>query len=90
MSVTPPAAPRIGVAGFFLEANRRSPPTTGAMFERAFDLAGDALLDQLRATPPRTLPDLAGFVAGMDAGGAWTTVPLRAAAAYPGGPVERA
>lgn len=84
------AAPRIGVAGFFLEANRRAPPTTGAMFERAFDLAGDALLEQLRATPPRTLPDLAGFVAGMDAGGAWTTVPLRAAAAYPGGPVERA
>jgi microcystin degradation protein MlrC len=83
------AAPRVGVAGFFLEANRRAPPTTGAMFERAFDLAGDALLEQMRATPPRTLPDLAGFVAGMDASGAWVPVPLRAAAAYPGGPAER-
>jgi len=87
--VSAAAAPRVGVAGFFLEANRRAPPTTGAMFERAFDLAGDALLEQLRATPPRTLPDLAGFVAGMDAGGAWVPVPLRAAAAYPGGPAER-
>lgn len=82
-------APRIGVAGFFLEANRRAPTTTGAMFERAFDLAGDALLEQMRATPPRTLPDLTGFVAGMDTSGAWVPVPLRAAAAYPGGPVER-
>ena len=90
MSTPRITAPRIGIAGFFLEANRRAPPTTGAMFERAFDLAGDALLEQLRATPPRTLPDLAGFVAGMDAAGAWSAVPLRVTAAYPGGPVERA
>lgn len=81
--------PRIGIAGFFLEANRRAPVTTGAMFEASFDLAGDSLLEQLRATPPRTLPDLTGFVAGMDDSGAWTPVPLRAAAAYPGGPADR-
>lgn len=81
--------PRIGIAGFFLEANRRAPLTTGAMFEASFDLAGEALLAQLRASPPRTLPDITGFVAGMDAGGAWEAVALRAAAAYPGGPAER-
>jgi microcystin degradation protein MlrC len=82
--------PRIGIAGFFLEANRRAPVTTGAMFEASFDLAGDALLEQLRATPPRTLPDLTGFVAGMDDSGDWTPVALRAVAAYPGGPADRA
>ena len=83
-------APRIGIAGFFLEANRFAPVTTGSHFAQAFDLAGDALLEQLHATPPRTLPDTAGFVAGMNSGGAWQPVALRAAAAYPGGPLEQA
>lgn len=83
-------APRIGVAGFFLEANRLAPVSTGAMFRQSFDLAGAELQAQIGATPPRTLPDIAGFAAGMSATGAWTPVALRAAAAYPGGPVEQA
>lgn len=83
-------APRIGLAGFFLEANRLAPVTTGAMFRQSFDLAGADLQAQIGATPPRTLPDIAGFAAGMSATGAWTPVALRAAAAYPGGPVEQA
>jgi microcystin degradation protein MlrC len=82
--------PRIGVAGFFLEANRLAPVTTGAVFQQSFDLAGAELQAQIGATPPRTLPDIAGFAAGMSASGAWTPVALRAAAAYPGGPVEQA
>ncbi len=85
-----PAAPRIGIAGFFLEANRFAPVTTGEMFANSFDLAGEALLAELQRSPTRTLPDLAGFVAGMHAGGAWQPVALRAAAAYPGGPVAQA
>jgi microcystin degradation protein MlrC len=84
------AVPRIAIAGFFLEANRFAPVTTGADFARAFDLAGEALRAELDATAPRTLPDLAGFMAGMHANGPWTPVPLRAAAAYPGGPVDQA
>lgn len=84
------AAPRIGIAGFFLEANRFAPVTTGAMFSNSFDGAGEVLMAQLRAQPPRLLPDTPGFVAGMDAAGPWTPVALRAAAAYPGGPVEQA
>ncbi|MBN8490850.1 MAG: M81 family metallopeptidase [Burkholderiales bacterium] len=84
------SGPRIGIAGFFLEANRWAPVTTGAMFAQSFDLAGELLLEQLNATPPRTLPDLAGFMAGMSAAGPWQPVPLRAAAAYPGGPAEQA
>jgi microcystin degradation protein MlrC len=84
------AGPRIGIAGFFLEANRWAPVTTGAMFAQSFDLAGEQLLEQLNAKPPRTLPDLAGFMAGMNGSGAWQPVALRAAAAYPGGPAEQA
>lgn len=85
-----PAVPRVGIAGFFLEANRFAPVTIGAHFAQAFDRAGDALQAAWASTPPRTLPDIAGFVAGMDAGGPWQPVPLRAAAAYPGGPAEAA
>ncbi|MGE0315382.1 MAG: M81 family metallopeptidase [Lautropia sp.] len=88
--MSPGAAPRIGIAGFFLEANRFAPVTTGRDFADAFDLAGDDLHAQFGAARPRTLPDIAGFVAGMDAGGAWTPVALRAAAAHPGGPIEQA
>lgn len=85
-----PRRPRVGLAGFFLEANRFAPPTTGAMFERAFDRAGVDLLAELRAPAPRMLPDSLGFAAAMDASGPWAPVPLRMAAAYPGGPVEQA
>lgn len=82
--------PRVGLCGFFIECNRFSPPSRAADFAAIFDLAGDALGAQLRAPAPRTLPDLPGFVAAMDATGAWEPVPLRAAGAQPGGPVEHA
>ena len=88
--MTASGGPRIGVAGFFLEANRFAPVTHGEDFARAFDLGGDALQAQLLARPPRTLPDIAGFVDGMAAQGPWTPVALRAAAAYPGGPADQA
>ncbi|MFZ4650363.1 MAG: M81 family metallopeptidase [Rubrivivax sp.] len=80
-------APRIGLCGFFLEANRFAPPTTGAHFEQACDLAGAALARELQAAQPRLLGDLPGFASGM---GSWEPVALRVAAAYPGGPVEDA
>jgi microcystin degradation protein MlrC len=81
-------APRVGLMGFFLEANRFAPVTTGAMFEATFDLAGASLLEELRRPASRALPDSLGFLEAMDALGAWTPVPLRLAAAYPGGPAE--
>ena len=80
--------PRIGLVGFFLEANRFSPVTTGEMFVRACDCAGEALLNELRAPAPRLLPDTQGFVEGMDTSGPWEPVPLRMALAYPGGPAD--
>lgn len=83
-------APRIGLLGFFLEANRFSPVTTGDMFARSCDRAGDELLSELRAPAPRLLPDSQGFMASMNSSGAWEPVPLRMALAYPGGPAEHA
>jgi len=80
----------VGIAGFFIECNRWSPVSTRAAFAESMDLAGDALLEQLRARTPRTLPDITGFVAAMDEAGPWEPVALRAAAAQPGGPVEHA
>ena len=90
MDTPVPGGPRVAIAGFFIECNRWSPVSTAQSFRQGFDLAGDALLAQSRATPPRVLADLAGFVAGMDAAGPWTPLPLRAAAAQPGGPVDQA
>jgi microcystin degradation protein MlrC len=82
--------PRIGLAGFFLEANRFAPVTTGVHFAQGCDRSGDELLAELRAPAPRLLPDSQGFVATMDATGDWEPVPLRMAQAYPGGPVNHA
>lgn len=81
--------PRIGIAGFFLEANRFAPVTTGATFAQSFDLAGAALAAELRSAAPRLLPDSQGFVAAMDAAGPWTPIALRMAGAQPGGPAEQ-
>jgi len=83
------AAPRVAITGFFLECNRWSPVTTPAMFEQSVDLAGDALLAQLRSDRPRLLPDTIGFVQAMDEAGPWVPVPTRAAGAQPGGPAEQ-
>lgn len=80
--------PRIGLAGFFLEANRFAPVTTEEVFAQSCDCAGDALLRELRAPAPRLLPDTRGFVEAMDASGPWDPVPLRMALTYPGGPAD--
>ena len=81
--------PRVAIAGFFLECNRWSPPTTPDLFEQSVDLAGDELLAQLRSDRPRLLPDTIGFVAAMDEAGPWVPVPTRVAGAQPGGPAEQ-
>ena len=80
---------RVGMAGFFLECNRWAPVTTGAMFAQAFDQAGDALAQELARPVPRTLGDTVGFVAEMNRIGDWEPVPLRMAAAQPGGPAAQ-
>ena len=78
--------PRVGILGFFLECNRFAPITTPDMFASAFDLAGEDLRAELQQSKPRTLPDTQGFVAAMNADGAWEAVAIRMAGAQPGGP----
>ena len=48
------------------------------------------MLADARATAPRMLAELPGFVADMDAAGGWEPVPLMVAMAEPNGPVEQA
>lgn len=80
---------RVALCGFFLECNRWSPVTTAADFAATCDLAGEALREEWRRQPPRLLGDTVGFVAAMDTLGPWEAVPLRLAAAWPGGPAEQ-
>lgn len=82
--------PRVALCGFFIECNRWAPVTTAAMFATSLDLSGDALGTELARSQPRLLADSVGFVAAMNASGPWQSVPLRMAAAQPGGPVDHA
>jgi len=82
--------PRVAICGFFIECNRWSPVSTAQSFAQAFDMAGAALFEQMRASPSRALPMVTGFVAEMDRGGPWQPLALRVAAAQPGGPVDHA
>lgn len=85
---SPDRALRVGLCGFFIECNRWSPVSTAEAFGRGLDIAGAELGAELAREQPRLLPDTAGFVAAMNAVGGWEPVPLRIAAAQPGGPVE--
>jgi len=89
-SSSAPHGRRVAICGFFLECNRWSPVTTAQDFQSALDLAGDTLAAELRREPPRLLGETVGFVAEMDRLGPWEPVPLRLAAAWPGGPVDAA
>ena len=89
MSAYTPGRPRrVAICGFFLECNRWSPVSTAQDFQNGFDWAGEALAAELRRQPPRLLGETVGFVAEMDRLGPWQAVPLRMAAAWPGGPVD--
>jgi microcystin degradation protein MlrC len=82
-------APRIALGAFMLESNGHAPPATRAEFEATCWLEGAALAADLARPAPRAPVALTGFVRAMDAGRAWTPVPLLAAAAGASGPVEQ-
>jgi microcystin degradation protein MlrC len=82
-------SPRIAILGFAIECNRFSPVSTAADFAAKVDIRGPEILQQARSGPCRTTPDLPGFFAEMDRGGAWTPVPLRMILSQPGGPVDQ-
>lgn len=81
-------SPRVGLLGFSIECNRFAPVSVEADFVARTLFRGQALLDEARAERPRMLAELPGFVADMDAAGAWEPVPLLLAMTAPGGPVE--
>ncbi len=81
--------PRIALGAFMLESNGHAPPATRAEFEAACWLEGAALAADLARPAPRAPAGLTGFIRAMDAGRAWTPVPLVAAAGGASGPMEQ-
>ena len=82
--------PRIALLGFSIECNRFAPVATEADFAGRTLMRGDAMVADARSAAPRMLGELPGFIADMDAAGAWEPVPILLAMAEPNGPVEQA
>jgi microcystin degradation protein MlrC len=83
-----PSPARVALLGFSIECNKFAPPATKAHFTAGTYLEGDAILTEARAPVPAMLPETPGFVAAMDASGAWTPVGIALAMSEPNGPVE--
>ena len=80
--------PRVALLGLILESNRFAKPAGYADFQSNYWLEGDAILENARAPVPKLAPEMAAFVAAMDATGEWTPVPVLLAASRPTGPIE--
>ena len=79
------SGPRIAICGFSIECNRFAPVATRAHFAY---FAGDEIAAEARLPAPRMLGEIPGFVADMDAAGAWQPVGIAFAAAEPNGPTD--
>jgi microcystin degradation protein MlrC len=84
------SGPRIALLGFSIECNRFAPVATEADFAARTLIRGEAMVTDARSTAPHMLGELPGFIADMDAAGAWQPVPILLAMAEPNGPVEQA
>src|SRR6516165_5511430 len=82
--------PPIALLGFSIECNRFAPVAAEADFSGRTLLRGDAMVADARSVAPHMLGELPGFIADMDAAGAWEPVPILLAMAEPNGPVEQA
>ena len=82
--------PRIALLGFSIECNRFAPVATEQDFAARTLIRGDAMLSDARSAAPHMLSELPGFIADMDAAGAWEPVPILLAMAEPNGPVDQA
>jgi microcystin degradation protein MlrC len=82
--------PRIAILGFSIECNRFAPIATETDFRTRTLIGGPALIAEARSPAPCMLGELPGFLAAMDAAGAWEPVPSLLAMAEPNGPVEQA
>jgi microcystin degradation protein MlrC len=83
-------APRIALLGFSIECNRFAPVATQEDFEARTLMGGPAMLTNARLPAPSMLGEMPGFIADMDAAGAWEPVPSLVAMAEPNGPVDAA
>ena len=81
--------PRIALLGFSIECNRFAPTAHESDFRARTLLGGAAMLANARSAAPMMLGEMPGFVADMDAAGAWDPVPGLLAMAEPNGPVSR-
>jgi microcystin degradation protein MlrC len=84
-----PTRPRIALLGFSIECNRFAPNATEADFQTRTLIGGADLIAEARSAAPRMLGELPGFLAAMDASGAWEPVPSLLAMAEPNGPVDQ-
>jgi microcystin degradation protein MlrC len=80
--------PRIALAAFMLESNAHSPVATRAEFAANYLSYGGDMLADLRKPHPLGPKTLSGFVAGMNATGDWTPVPLMGATVGASGPID--
>ena len=80
--------PRIALLGFSIECNRFAPVATQEDFEARTLMGGPAMLTNARLPAPSMLGEMPGFIADMDAAGAWEPVPSLLAMAEPNGPVD--
>ena len=80
--------PRIALLGYILETNGFAPIATEADFRRTW-MDGDAILEDAAAKAPREPGGFVGFIAGMNASGAWTPVPLLYSSAGASGPMDQ-
>src|SRR6267142_2124872 len=87
-AMSDPSSPRVALLGFSIECNKFAPVATKAHFLARTYLEGDAIVDGARSATPRMLPETPGFIAAMDASGAWTPVGVALAMTEPNGPVE--
>ena len=83
-------SPRIALLGFSIECNRFAPVATEADFRTRTLIGGAAMVAEARSAAPAMLGEMPGFIAAMDASGAWEPVPSVLAMAEPNGPVEQA
>ncbi len=81
-------AKRIAILGLMLESNSFAPVTTRADFEQRVYVAGDAILDELRAAESRLPAEMRAFCAKMDELSPWTPAPILFGLVEAGGPLE--
>ena len=83
------SGPRIALLGFSIECNRFAPVATETDFAGRTLMRGQTMMARRALRRPQMLGELPGFIADMDAAGAWEPVPILLAMAEPNGPVEQ-